>query len=189
MKRVFAHVVPALVLMSVAVLLLSPAVYAKDVPSGRDGNPGNHYGEISNPGHHYGQLKHQPVPTPVPTPAPSPNPLPTPKPVTHPATGGTHTGTQTGSHGVGAPSPGAVRGDTPSQIDAPVVFPPVTRPSDNIAVANQDRGDDLWWLVLLILPALMAVWLIVAGRLVQRLGRSRRSTSAAMSAAPAATVA
>lgn len=177
MKRVSLHVAAALGLTSAAVVLFSiGTAYAKDVPSGRDGNPGNHYGEISNPGHHYGQFKHQPVPTPT----PPPQPQPAPQPATHPSSGGG------GTHSVTAVSTPAAPAPNPSSVsDVPIVVPPITRPADNVVVANPDTSDALWWLVLVILPLLLAVWAIAFGRIVRRLTRRRGTAAAVLSGAPA----
>ena len=177
MIRVSAHVAAALALVSAALVLFATAtVYAKDVPSGRAGNPGNHYGEISNPGHHYGQYKHQP---PVTAPSPQPQQQPTPQPVTHPGAGGQ------GSSAVASPSaPAPTAG--PSVPDLPIALPPATHPSGAISFANAEAQDAFWWLILLILPALLAVWVIVAGRIVKRLARTRRESAAvALAGAPA----
>ena len=177
MKRVSVHVAAATALVSAALVVFATAtVYAKDLPSGRAGNPGNHYGEISNPGHHYGQFKHQP---PVTTPSPQPQPQPTPGPATHPVTGGQ------GSAAVASPvAPAPTAGS--SVPDLPIMLPPATHPSGNISFADASSQDSLWWLILLILPALLAVWVIVAGRIVQRLTQTRREAAAAgLAGAPA----
>jgi len=175
MKRVSAHVAAATALVSAALVIFGTAtVYAKDVPSGRAGNPGNHYGEIYNPGHHYGQYKHEPPVT-----APSPQPQSTPGPVMQRATDGQ------GVTAVTSPSaPVATAGS--SIPDLPTVLPPGTHPSDNVAFATPTGQDPLWWVILLILPALLAVWVIVAGRIVQRLTRTRSESAAALAGAPAA---
>jgi hypothetical protein len=173
MPRVSAHVAAATALASAALVVFATAtVYAKDVPSGRAGNPGNHYGEIDNPGHHYGQHKHQP---PVTAPSPPPQPRSTPGPVTQPPAGSVAiTASSRPAAAAGASSP-----------DLALGLPAATHPADNVAFANPTPQDPLWWVVLLILPALLAVWMIVAGRMVQRLTRTRNRPAAALAGAPA----
>src|SRR5690242_1301965 len=173
MQHVSAHVAAATALASAALVVFATAtVYAKDVPSGRAGNPGNHYGEISNPGHHYGQYKHQ-LPVTAPSPQPQPQPQSTPGPLTQPATGGHSPST-------------APAGAGSSIAGVPIVLPPATHPAGNIAFANPAGEDPLWWLVLLLLPALFAVWVIVAGRMVQRVTRVRTESALAVAGASAA---
>lgn len=183
MQRVSAHVAAATALASAALVVFATAtVYAKDVPSGRAGNPGNHYGEINNRGHHYGQYKHQPPVTP-PSPQPQPQPQSTPGAVKQPATGGPGAAAIRSSI-ASAPAPAASAGS--SIVDVPIVSPPATHPADNVVFATPAGEDPLWWIVLLILPALLAVWVIVAGRMVRRLTRTRTESAGAMAGAPAA---
>ena len=119
------------------------SVYADEKP----GNPGHHYGEISNPGHHYGQLKHKDAQTPPPA---------TSRP---PATSST--------------PPGHVSSGLPSSDPAPAAGIPdlaSTLPVSNVlprqATAKTPPVSRDWtsWLILLILPALVAVWLMVFAR-------------------------
>jgi hypothetical protein len=177
MQRVSAKVTAATALASAALVVFATAtVYAKDVPSGRAGNPGNHYGEISNPGHHYGQYKHQ---RPVSTPSPQPQPQPQPTP-------GATTQTTTGGQGAAVSRSSTAPAAAGSSIaDVPIVVPPATHPADNVVFANPAGENPLWWLVLLILPALLAVWVIVAGRMVQRVTRTRSQSAGALAGAPA----
>jgi len=168
MQHVSAHVAAATALASAALVVFATAtVYAKDVPSGRAGNPGNHYG----------QYKHQP-PVTAPSPQPQPQPQSTPGPVKQPATGGHSTA-------VGTPFT-APAGAGSSIAGVPIVVPPATHPAGNIAFANPAGEDPLWWLVLLILPALLAVWVIVAGRMVRRVTRVRSESAPAVAGASAA---
>lgn len=172
LKRVSAYVSAALALASIALVAFSAmTVYAKDVPvpSGRPGNPGHHYGEISNPGHHYGQLKHQPAP--VPTPAPTPAPQPSSNPVTGPVIGILTSGHTAQPAATPAAAP-------PSSLPVPVSLPSQGRPVGDLRAGSPTSPDGLWWLVLLVLPALMAVWMIALGRLVQRIALGRRSNTA-----------
>jgi len=186
MQRVSANVAAATALASAALVVFATAtVYAKDVPSGRAGNPGNHYGEISNPGHHYGQYKHQP-PVTTPSPQPQPQPQSTPGAVKQPTTGG-HGAAVIPSSSTSAGAPAAASAAAGSSIaDVPIVVPPATHPADNVVFANPAGENPLWWLVLLILPALLAVWVIVAGRMVQRLTRTKSESAGALAGAPAA---
>jgi hypothetical protein len=121
---------------------------------------GHHYGQLSNPGHHYGQLKHHPSPPPAP-PSPSPNPGPT----THPSNGGS-TPAVTG-HKAGA---GATNASTASGISGlPVTVPSVGGQSEQVSFTQPaaPAGDLQWWLLLLV-PALAALWVISGARTAQR---------------------
>jgi hypothetical protein len=120
-------------------------------------NPDNH-------GHHYGQLKHHPVtspPAPVPTPAPHPVAQPTPNvaPV------------------ILAPQGGIVNAATALQ-PAPVAAAPdkVGAPVAPVVRLNRaaDLGGQFDWLLVLILPSLMAVWLIAFVGLARRLSGARK---------------
>jgi hypothetical protein len=157
MQRVFAHVIAALVVASAAVLLFSVGAFAQD-------NPGNHYGRDGNPGHHYGQLKHK-------------TPPPTPKPTTKPLPGGT----------VATRAAGAI-----TKLSLPDLTVTVTVPAMRQAQARlidpqfaPDAGLD--WLILVILPALAAVWIIALTRLALMAGRRTRKQRT-VAAVPAAAV-
>ena len=158
MKYVAARIAAGAVLTTTASLLLTVVnVYATDWP----GNPGNHFGEIANPGHHYGQLKHQPTPSPSPAPTPAPTSIPPTSTDQPPATapsGTTSVGTSTDP--AGAVSTG---------VAAQPATLPVSNPQSTTASIKAPAGhpDGLSWLVLLILPALIAVWLMVFARAAQ----------------------
>lgn len=122
-------------------------------------NPNNH-------GHHYGQLKHQqPPPPPNPPPAPSGNPVPASGPTanSHLLTGGS------------APSTLPVTTNPPPVTTNPL---PVSDPIEAVsAPPAKDAGTS--WLLLLILPALLAVWLMVVGRGAVTVARLTRRKPAA----------
>ncbi|HET7418939.1 MAG TPA: hypothetical protein VFL27_01005 [Candidatus Dormibacteraeota bacterium] len=171
MPHVSARVFPGAVMIAVALVMLSAlSVYAKSDP---DNPNGSHDGLVDNPGHHYGQYKHQ-------TPSPVPSPLPTPAPTQAPATP--------------APAvtpPAAVRPNPQSQPqpssripDLPVSLP--VKPSGQISVAEpRPAGDGLWWLLLLILPLLLAIWVLVVTRLVVTALRRLRRDKAVPQVMPA----
>lgn len=120
-------------------------------------NPDNH-------GHHYGQLKHRPVaspPPPVPTPAPHPIVQPTPNvaPVIHTPQAGIVNAVP-----VAQPAPVSA---SPDKVGTPVA--PVIRLN-----RATDPGGQFDWLLVLILPSLMAVWLIAFVGLARRLSWARK---------------
>ena len=164
MQRVFAHVTAAFVVASAAVVLFSVSALAKD-------NPGNHYGKYGNPGHHYGQLKHRTAP-------------PTQNPTSDPVAG--H------SSGAGASIRGELSGASLVDLKITVLVPtlPALRQLLGSSVdpgLAPDTGLD--WLIVVILPALTAVWLIAFTRLAGMLaGRRRRMVRAAVLAASPATL-
>jgi hypothetical protein len=107
-----------------------------------DADPDNH-------GHHYGQLKHRqtPPPPPAPTPLSAPATLPTTPPAANTA---------------------AASGATTTIIDIPsVVAAPISdsqaKPIKLVASSPTPEGGQPW-LVLLLLPALLAAWLMVFTR-------------------------
>ena len=116
-----------------------------------------------NHGHHYGQLKHHRVasspPAPVPTPQPIVQPAPTVAPVVHPAGAG-------------------IVNVVPVQKPAPASNPPeaITSPVAPVIQLNQaaDSASPLDWLLLLILPSLLAVWLIALVGLARQVSGARR---------------
>jgi hypothetical protein len=122
---------------------------------GQLSNPGHHYGQLSNPGHHYGQLKHQQAPAPAPAPAPHPQP----------ETGGT-----TANH----PKAGGPATDTAGIPDLTVPLPVQTVGAGQIDFSNGSSGGAQEWWVLLILPFLLALWLLIAAR--GALAATRRRT-------------
>lgn len=117
-----------------------------------------------NHGHHYGQLKHQLVtspPPPVPTPTPHPVVQPTPyvAPVIHtPAAGSVAAGP------VEQPAPVSGTSD-PIMSVAPVI---------ELNQAVDSAAGQFDWLLVLILPLLLAVWLIAFVGLARRLSGARR---------------
>jgi hypothetical protein len=119
-------------------------------------NPNNH-------GHHYGQLKHRrvtspPAPVPVPTPHPVAQPTPNVVPVVHTSLAA-----------------------NVSAVPAPVLTPPdtIASPLTPVIELNQAAGyaGQLEWLLLLILPSLLAVWLIALVGLARRLSRARNNAT------------
>lgn len=173
MRHVAARVAACAVMTAVAMVLFSAiAVYAKSDP---DNPNGSHDGLLNNPGHHYGQLKHQSPPA---TPPPVATPLQIPvapllSNALHPAT---------------ASQPSAVTGPQLSPRIPHLRLTFRILPAEEFTLADQQPAiDGLWWLLLLILPLLLAIWVLVATRLaatgVRRL-RAGRPT-AAMAAATA----
>jgi hypothetical protein len=156
---------------SIALLLLmTVAVYAGD--DGNSDNNGHHYGKADNPGHHYGQLKHKEAPPPsTQTPPPSATQTQTP-PATPPAGAGPASGSSGASDPAAATNAGAA--DPPATV-------PVSnlQPARVIAKSAPPTRDWVSWLVLLILPALLVVWLMVFARAALTAVRRRRVTQAA----------
>ena len=172
MKRVSAYVAAASVLVTIGLVFSAVGVLAKDNPGnhyGKENNPGNHYGQLDNPGNHFGQLKHAPPP-PVGEPPPQPITSPTPP-------GGT---SLAALHGT---APGLTDGGASSLPDLPVSLPPQSHTSGRSASPD----DGLEWLILLVLPLLLAVWAIAVARITMTATKQRRAASAALVAAPNAT--
>lgn len=122
---------------------------------------------LNNPGHHYGLYKngcHQLLvvtPTPAPAPAPKPNQHP------HPTGVVTHlssTVKPNQSSGLTAVTPQIEIGQ-----DNP---PPLTVP------AGQTLNDTNLWLVTSLLPTLLVLWLLIAGRTLTEALRRRRRAAA-----------
>jgi len=117
---------------------------------------GHHYGQLSNPGHHFGQLKHhQALP-----PAPAPNPAPRPGPKPHPVTGGS-SANHSAATGTSAGQP---TNETAGVPDLPVTLPLQDVGAGQIDFGYPPDGNKLDWLLLVILPALLAIWLLIAAR-------------------------
>jgi len=135
------------------------------VPVFADANPNNH-------GHHYGQLKHPkhpPVATPTPTAAS--NPAATPLPTNSPGI-------------VTSPGPGAGAGAAAKAVTSPK--PDIKTPLAPVAFRTPVPNDPWWWLLLAILPTLVAVWLIVFRRIVLGApGRLRSNPKGAVAPAEA----
>jgi hypothetical protein len=183
LKHVPAHVAAMSFLVAIALMVLSAVTVSADPGPNNPGNhwgkccnPGNHYGQISNPGHHYayGRYKHLPVP-------PPPSPGPITNPGSHP--NGNPAVTLKGAQGnvVGSGGP-LTAGETSTLPELPVVLPGQSSPQAQLAASAVGGGGQAWML-LLILPLLLAVWVIVAARLVQRALRGTRARE--MAAAPA----
>lgn len=142
LKRAPVRIVAATVptLFLFAVAAATP-VYA-------DANP-------NNEGHHYGQLKHPKThPTPSPVPVPTPAPVQAPAPVAGPTPAPTHGG-------------GGINNPIATTTLPATSHAPESRGTAPVAPAPRDA---FWWLILLVLPLLAAVWLvalrgIVAGAL------------------------
>jgi hypothetical protein len=137
---------------AVASLSSLALVAASNITAFAAPNPNNH-------GHHYGQLKHHqvtspPPPVPVPTPHPVAQPTPNVAPVVHTAP----------AANLSVPAPASTTPD------------PITSPVTPVIVLNQAAGSDgqLEWLLLLILPSLLAVWLIAFVGLARRLSGARK---------------
>ncbi|HET7421841.1 MAG TPA: hypothetical protein VFL27_15785 [Candidatus Dormibacteraeota bacterium] len=137
-------------------------VFATAATAYADANPNNR-------GHHYGQQKHQhPAPTPAPTPAPQPSAHPTPAIVPPQSTVTQPAITPAAHQPAAAPTP-AVTVPSPVSNRARITEP--------VAPAGADD-----WLLLLVLPTLIAVWLIAAlglARLASRLGKPAREVRTA----------
>jgi len=179
--RVAGHVPALSVLVAVGALVASAVtVSANPGPSnpghhygqldnpgshyGQIDNPGNHYGRYGNPGHHYGWYKH-----PSPPPVATPPTVTIPPPVTDPgqSNGG-------GSSVTVINSRGHVNQDGDSDFGFPI--PPVTLPVEQtpqVVLTDAAPEDPLGWLLLIVLPALLAVWAIVARRMVLSVRRRR----------------
>jgi hypothetical protein len=166
-----------MVLAGLGLLLFSSlTAYAKEAPPpppgwawGKENNPGNHYGQISNPGHHYayGRYKHQ-TPPPV-----------TPPTVTPPTPNGHQGHNPSGSNGTQVASSNVGAGESSGLPDLPVVLPPVQGgPADQVKFVTADPDNPYEWLVLAILPALLAIWLLVAARAALNAARGRKKAAA-----------
>jgi hypothetical protein len=114
-----------------------------------DANPNNH-------GHHYGQLKHRLAPPPVTNPPPSSQHIPAITSVT-----------LTAGHRLGN-APAAAQQATSLAIPWPVLKAGALRKVDSTPSSGES------WLLLLILPALLAVWLLVFARAALAAARRRR---------------
>jgi len=134
------------------------------LPVYADANP-------DNEGHHYGQLKHpKHPPVPNPSPSPAPTPVPTPLPSTNPL----HTIVPS-IEAVTAPVAPGTAHSSESVLVVPAVSPSPIRGQSRAALNQRAPQDPLWWLVLVILPALLAIWLIVLKRLTGRAASQPRT--------------
>ena len=163
MTNVLARVAAAGTLVLIALAVSSVmSVSAKDP----DNPNGSHDGLINNPGHHYGQLKHiQPPPAPDPQPAPAPDAQP---------------GTAPGTHGSGATTGNTVHtGISLSISDFSVPAGQGLHSAVRLdRAASWEAEGGLDWLILLVLPLLLAVWIIVAARMVDHAMRAGRGARA-----------
>ena len=144
--------------------------FAKSDP---DNPNGTHDGLFNNPGHHYGQTKHHPAPPPGPQPTPAPTSNPNPATGNSPAArlaGGNQGGTV--HFGISLTIPGADLAGK-SLNDAARL--------GQAAAWTPQSG--LEWLILMILPLLLAVWVIVAARMVDNALRRVRRVPAPVAAA------
>lgn len=175
MPRVAARFATSAVMVAIALVLFSTTlVYAKGDP---DNPNGSHDGLLNNPGHHYGQLKHQQPPPPVPNPLPTPAPTRAPVPPQSPAAT---------AQPAGHPSPHAQSQPTSKVPDLPATLP--AQPSGQISVAAaRPAGDGLWWLVLLVLPLLLVIWVLVFTRLALRAALGLRGSKPSPQMAAATT--
>ncbi|HEX2646761.1 MAG TPA: hypothetical protein VHO95_06010 [Candidatus Dormibacteraeota bacterium] len=144
MKRASARIATAV--FSVVVFALAIGT----LPVYADANP-------DNEGHHYGQIKHPkhpPVPTPTPAPTPAPVPLPSTNPV-HPTAPSTNP----------VVAPAGTAHSSKTAVHVPVAGLSPIHAQSRAGSKQPAPQDPLWWLVLVILPALMAIWLIALKRL------------------------
>ena len=169
MKSASAHVAAASVLVTIGLVFSTAVVLAKENPGnhfGKENNPGHHYGQLDNPGNHFGQLKHTPQPPVV---------APPPQPVTSATAPG-----DTPLVVVPASAPGLTDGGASSLPDLPVALPPQGQTSSRSA----SLGDGLEWLILLVLPSLLAVLAIAAARIAMTATKRRQAARAGLVAAP-----
>ena len=150
--------------LAACLIALTPAGVVASV-----GNHGHHYGKLNNPGHHYGRLKHHHH-TPAPSPQPRPNPQPAPQPQSGPAAGG-HYRTLFAAN---EPESFSVAGAAVGIPNFPIVFPVTTERGTEIAFAPAGPSGATDWLILVVLPLLLAVWLLVMARLALAAARRRR---------------
>jgi hypothetical protein len=182
MKRVSAHVAATSLVVAIALVFLSAVTaYAEPKPDnpgnhyGKLSNPGHHYGQLSNPGHHYGWYKHPQSSPPVSPPAVTP-PSTTPSPTTSPGdAGGSSSGSGVASQDIGA---GPTR-ETSGIGNLPITLPVQELPSNQFKLTASTPSGPLEWLVLLILPALLAVWVMVFTRALITARRRRMATQPA----------
>ena len=125
---------------------------------------------FDNPGHHYGWLKHHvppPPPPPPPVPAPPP-PVTTPPPPTTTPAPATTTPPATTTQPPAASAPGSALGQSSRTVAT--ALPPAAEirpvaPSEVKIVKAMPQRDPLWWLLLVLVAALAALWLFVAVQL------------------------
>jgi hypothetical protein len=140
---------------AVASLSSLALVAASNVTAFAAPNPDNH-------GHHYGQLKHH-------HPVTSPPPVPIPQPVVQP----------TPNVAPVIPTPAAGNANAvPVQQSAPLSTAPdtIASPLAPVIVLSQaaEPSGQYDWLLLLLLPSLLAVWLIALVGLARRMSGARK---------------
>jgi hypothetical protein len=137
-----------------------------------------------NNGHHYGQLKQHHK---QPPPNPGPNPAPSPPPAVQPPTsggGGGSTGTTTGGGSTGTTTGGGSSETRLPTLElsglAKVRFVTHLRTGDvkfSKVGTSVDAQEE--WLALLILPMLIAIWLLLLARGLLAAARRRRKLAEA----------
>ena len=155
--NVFAAVVSSVLLLGFSSL----AAYADFNPNPNPNNRGNHYG----------WFKRNQTPTPAPAPAPAPAPLPGASGI-HGSSGRTHSGI--GLAGAVPQLNLRVLKLVPTRQTADANVNPVQPPLG---------GDPWWWLILVLVPALAALWAIALRRVV--VGQEGKPRSAGAAGAPA----
>ena len=128
------------------------------------------HANVSNPGHHYGLIKNGCLPgrpvTPSPSSAPAPKPPPAPVAKTIP----------------NVPS-GAKSSGTPVQAISAAVKPSPTtalQPAGSLDPATAPADDRYLWLVTVLLPIMLGLWLLlVAGASAKALRRRRQAAPVA----------
>jgi len=134
-------------------------------------NNGHHYGWYNRNGNHYGLLKHHLLPPPAPIPQPVPVPAPKPNPKPHPSAGPSSL-----LHTVS----GQPAEEESSIPDLPLVVAPMPEAAaPQVKLVDSVPGNPFEWLVLVILPALGAIWLLLFARAALAAARRRRKTEAA----------
>jgi len=124
---------------------------------------------LNNPGHHYGLYKNGCLQLPVVIPTPAPAPAPKPKPVQHPPHNVPVTTTLSSTT-----HPNQATGVTNTLVQiGDGNPPPVTVP------AGENLNDTNLWLVTALVPTLLVLWLLIAGRTLTEALRRRRKAAAA----------
>src|SRR5256885_6023849 len=139
----------SVVVVACALLLVPTSALARSPEDN-----GHHYGQLSNPGHHFGQPKHPQAPPSAPAPNPAPRPGPKPQPVTGGSTANDSGGT--------ASSVGHSTDETSGVPDLPVTLPLQSVGAGQIDFGYSPDGDQLGGLLLVLLPAVLADWPVIA---------------------------
>lgn len=179
MIRVSAHV-PAAALVSL--MLIAATGVAAQASFDPDPNPNNH-------GHHYGWYKHNHNPAPAPNPNPTPPPVPTPGHGNNP---GSNTNPVTGgTHGSGNPAPNSAPNSSPASFGTLLtalqglnvallqLVPTGQTANGQIGLLPQNPANDpLWWLILLLVPTLAALWFIALRGVLRGNGAGKTANAA-----------